>query len=204
MFRLVCVTSQTLCKDDFIKRIAEIVKSDTDKIILREKHLSKDEYERLAVNVLNECRKKRDKIILHNYYDVAKRLGCKNIHLPFSVFEGFENFSDFENVGTSVHCVKQAVFAEKHGASYITAGHIFETDCKKGLKARGTEFLEDICKSVEIPVYAIGGINPKTVGSLKNIRHKNFKGICVMSEFMRADNVKNLADTIKKELKSYD
>ena len=33
------------------------------------------------------------------------------------------------------------------------------TDCKKGLAPRGLDFLKNVCDSVDIPVYAIGGIN---------------------------------------------
>ena len=43
--------------------------------------------------------------------------------------------------------------------SGATAGHIFATDCKKGLPPRGLDFLKNVCDAVEIPVYAIGGIN---------------------------------------------
>ena len=48
-------------------------------------------------------------------------------------------------VGVSVHTVEEAIFVEKHGGSYLMAGHIFATDCKKGLMPRGIEFLKEIC-----------------------------------------------------------
>lgn len=49
---------------------------------------------------------------------------------------------EFETVGVSVHSADEAVLAEKMGATYVTAGHIFATDCKKGLEPRGIEFLK--------------------------------------------------------------
>ena len=48
--------------------------------------------------------------------------------------------------------------AERLGATYVTAGHIFTTDCKKGLPPRGLDFLKNVCDAVTIPVYGIGGI----------------------------------------------
>ena len=60
---------------------------------------------------------------------------------------------DFNLIGVSVHSVEEAIFAEKMGAGYVTAGHIFLTDCKKGLAARGLPFLKNVCESVGIPVY---------------------------------------------------
>ncbi len=44
------------------------------------------------------------------------------------------------------------------GASYLTAGHIYATDCKRGLPPRGLGFLKEVCREVSIPVYGIGGI----------------------------------------------
>ena len=65
----------------------------------------------------------------------------------------------FKVIGTSVHSVEDAIKAEQLGATYMTAGHIFATDCKKGLPPRGLDFLKNVCDTVQIPVYAIGGIN---------------------------------------------
>lgn len=48
--------------------------------------------------------------------------------------DGFRRkYPHIKRIGTSIHSVEDAVFAESHGADYITAGHIFTTDCKKGL-----------------------------------------------------------------------
>lgn len=38
-----------------------------------------------------------------------------------------------KKIGCSIHSVEEAVEAQKLGASYITAGHIYATDCKKDL-----------------------------------------------------------------------
>ena len=64
----------------------------------------------------------------------------------------------FAKLGTSVHSVEEAIEAEKLGATYITAGHIYATDCKKGLPPRGLLFLREVCEAVDISVYGIGGI----------------------------------------------
>ena len=77
-------------------------------------------------------------------------------------------------LGTSVHSTEDAIFAEESGADYITAGNIFETDCKKGLKGKGVNFLRNVCDSVNIPVYAIGGINADTAKRIKIPKQKEF------------------------------
>ena len=93
-----------------------------------------------------------------------------------------EKYSHIKRIGTSIHSVDDAVFAESHGADYITAGHIFTTDCKKGLLGRGIDWLKSICNAVSIPVYAIGGISDANVSMLSDC---NISGYCMMSASMK-------------------
>lgn len=129
MCNVVSVTAKPLCKDDFLQKIQKISDSDTQYIILREKYLSEQEYFNLAKNVLSVCDK--DKLIIHNFPETAVKLGVKKIHLPFDAFKDLKGREDFDLLGTSVHSTEDAIFAEESGADYITAGNIFETDCKK-------------------------------------------------------------------------
>lgn len=89
-----------------------------------------------------------------------------------------------KKIGCSIHSVEEAVEAQKLGASYITAGHIYATDCKKGLAPRGLEFLKEVCESVTIPVYAIGGIDVE--GTRRDeVKMCGAAGSCIMSGMMR-------------------
>lgn len=87
-----------------------------------------------------------------------------------------------------MHSVEEAVEAESLGADYIIAGHIFETACKP-LEPRGPEFLRRVCESVEIPVYAIGGITSENVSSIADA---GASGACSMSGIMTAEDPKDL------------
>ena len=181
----ICVTNRTLCRDDFLKRIDHIAKKGVaDAILLREKDLTEREYLELAEKVLSICKSHNRRCILHTYYKAAKELGCKEIHLPLPLLqkmreEGAKQW--FTTVGTSVHSLKQANLAMHLQADYMTAGHIFETDCKKGLPGRGLSFLSKVvCKS-EVPVYGIGGISADNAGQ---IMETGAAGVCIMSGFM--------------------
>lgn len=51
----------------------------------------------------------------------------------------------------------------------------------KGTAGRGLEFLKQVCESVRIPVYAIGGIDPE---NSKEVMAAGATGVCVMSGAM--------------------
>ena len=107
-------------------------------------------------------------------------LSISRIHLPLSMLTK-ELCAEFQTVGASVHSIEEAQKAERLGASYIIAGHIFATDCKRNLAPRGLEFLNNVCRSVKIPVYAIGGITPD---NLRDVLNAGAAGACVMSGLM--------------------
>lgn len=199
MCNVVSVTAKPLCKDDFLQRIRKISDSKVQYIILREKYLSEQEYYSLAKEVLSVC--DREKLIIHNFIGTAESLGIKKIHLPFSAFKELNGRRNFDIVGTSVHSVDDAAFAQENGADYITAGNIYETDCKKGLKGKGVNFLRNVCESVDIPVYAIGGINADTAGGFNAVTEKNFAGVCVMSLLMQCENIDNEVLKLQSKLR---
>ncbi len=115
-------------------------------------------------------------------------------HINFFV-ENNENIKDFSTIGVSVHSISEAETAEMLGASYLIAGHIFATDCKKGLKPRGIEYLSDISEAVKIPVLGIGGIS---LERLSSVLQTGAAGACVMSHFMNCDNPESEVSVFKK------
>lgn len=181
----ICVTNRTLCRDDFLTRIDHIAKKGVaDAILLREKDLTEREYLELAEKVLSICKSHNRRCILHTYYKAAKELGCKEIHLPLPLLQKMREEGEkewFTTVGTSVHSLKQANLAMHLQADYMTAGHIFETDCKKGLPGRGLSFLSKVVCESEVPVYGIGGISADNAGQ---VMETGAAGVCIMSDFM--------------------
>ena len=189
---IVCVTNRKLVKAyeengsflPFFEKIKEAAKKKPAFIILREKDLQPDDYKELAKKVLEICDGEKVSCVLHYFYREAIELGVKKIHLPLHVLENMtENDKKcFDVIGASTHSAWDARRAKELGASYITAGHVFATDCKKGLAPRGLKFLSDVCDSVDIDVYAIGGISEN---NMYQCISNGAKGVCMMSGFMR-------------------
>lgn len=182
---VICVTSRQLVEGDFLEQIEKIAALGIKTIILREKDLAEDEYYELAKSVNEICKKHNTRLIINTFYDVAIRLGIDAVHLPLPVLEelDFSKRAQFKEIGTSVHSISDMAFARQLGATYVIAGHIFPTDCKRGLPGRGLDFLSSIVlTSGRMPVYAIGGI---TEENIEKVLATGAAGGCVMSALMK-------------------
>ncbi len=182
MYDIICVTNRKLCTGDFLETLERAVMTRPYSVILREKDLSEEEYISLAEKAMEICRRYDVPCILHTFADAAIKLGCTALHLPMPLLRVLpeEKKKHFSVLGASCHRKEEAVEARKLGASYITAGHIFATDCKKGVPPRGIDFLREVCGAVDIPVFAIGGITPER---LKDTADAGAAGGCMMSRF---------------------
>ena len=191
MSDLICITNRKLCSNNFSDQIEMIASAHPKAIVLRGKDLSEKEYEQLARQVMQICQKHGTQCILHSFSNVAIALGAEAVHMPLPLLQKMtpQEKSHFQIIGASCHSLEEAKEAQDLGCTYITAGHIFLTDCKKGLPGRGLPFLEEICKAVRIPVYAIGGISSQNIES---VRKTGAAGACIMSGFMRCKTVEEI------------
>ncbi|SEQ50503.1 thiamine-phosphate pyrophosphorylase [Lachnospiraceae bacterium NE2001] len=198
---IICITNRHLCEGDFKEKLVQIAKAHPSAIILREKDMSEEEYRELASFLLPICREEGTRLFLHNFYRVAMELKSDGLHLPLQVLE--EVVSKLGNdqpelllerlgvseLGASCHSAHDARRAKALGCTYILAGHIYDTDCKKGLPGRGLEFLRKVTQETDLPVYAIGGIEPENIDEIRN---SGAAGACIMSSAMTAKNVEEL------------
>ena len=179
--KILAVTNRHLCQENFLKRIEKLAQTAIHGFILREKDLSENEYEALAKEVLSICRRYQKECILHSFPDIALRLAVKKIHLPLRQAVEYKDLKCFQQVGVSIHSVQEAKMAQELGAAYVTAGHVFMTDCKANLPPRGLSFLKSVCANVKIPVFAIGGMDEH---NLARVLEAGSAGACFMSSMM--------------------
>ena len=199
--KLNIISNRKLCENENLeKQIEKIFSAYERKIILknfdivaltlREKDLNKNEYLKLIEKVYPICQKYKINLILHQNYDLNldDKYKIDGIHLSYNIFKSLnenikaELIKKYKRIGVSIHSLNEAKEVESLGASYVVAGHIFETDCKKGLKPRGLKFVEDLSSALTIPIFAIGGIDEKN--SLSVINNGAFS-VCMMSTLMK-------------------
>ncbi|MBQ2246073.1 MAG: thiamine phosphate synthase [Selenomonadales bacterium] len=196
MCSVTVVTNRHLCREDFLTRVERVAAGGADRIILREKDLSADEYRRLAEQVLDVCMPYPAECIFHSFAEAD----YPRVHLPLPVMRNNVRKKHWQTVGVSVHSAEEACEAEAWGADYLVAGHIFATDCKQGLAGRGTDFLIEVCHAVRIPIHAIGGISEKNVHLLSTA---GAKGICIMSSAMRENDPEQLIKRLHEGMKMW-
>ena len=199
--KLNIISNRKLCENENLeKQIEKIFSAYERKIILkkfeivaltlREKDLNKNEYLKLIEKIYPICKRYGINLILHHNYDLNldDKYNIEGIHLSYSIFKSLnqnikaELIKKYKRIGVSVHSLNEAKEVESLGASYVVAGHIFETDCKKGLEPRGLKFIKDLSSALSIPIFAIGGIDEKN--SLSVINNGAFS-VCMMSTLMK-------------------
>lgn len=182
---LYLITNRKLIKKNNIYWIIEeALRGGIDAIILREKDLNYKDLYPMAKKIKEIIGIRPIPLIINRNKEVALDVGAEGYHTGFNDFIA-DKVQYPGMLGISVHSIEEAVGAEKLGASYVLVGHIFETQCKEGLKPRGIELIEKIKKEISIPIIAIGGIKPENI---RQVMSYGADGGAVMSYIMEAEN----------------
>ena len=199
--KLNIISNRKLCENENLeKQIEKIFSAYQRKIILenfeiialtlREKDLYKNEYLKLVEKIYPICQKYRIDLILHQNYDLNldEKYNIGGIHLSYDSFKSLNKnireglIKKYKKIGVSIHSIDEAKEVEMLGATYIVAGHIFETDCKKDLEPRGLKFIQELSSTLTIPIFVIGGINQENSNLVIN---SGAFGVCMMSSLMK-------------------
>ncbi|PEP93637.1 thiazole tautomerase TenI [Bacillus toyonensis] len=181
--------------------VAMQIESEIDYLHIREREKStKELYE--GVESLLKKGFPASKLVINDRIDIAILLNIPRVQLGYrsaDVRLVKEKFS-YLHVGYSVHSLEEAIVAFKNGADSLVYGHVFPTDCKKGVPARGLEEISDIASCLSIPITAIGGITPEnTVDVLTN----GVSGIAVMSGIVSSSNPYSKAKSYKESIRKW-
>lgn len=186
---LIAVTDSATCPRPLpkqIERLAKLTELRPQAVILRAKSLDKATYRTLALQAQQSCKVTGIPLILHSDWQLAHNLDISKLHLPLALLRQISEYERayFTWLSTSVHSVGEAQEAQALGATVLIAGHIYTTQCKAGLAPRGLSFLQNVCSTVNLPVYAIGGIG-FDAAQHGELQANGARGACVMSAYMR-------------------
>jgi len=100
-------------------------------------------------------------------------------------------------VGVSTHSIQQARDAVKDGADYIGCGPVFSSKTKCFTEFVGTEFLAQVADEIQIPTFAIGGID---LTNVDQVVRSGMHRIAVTGAIRDSDDPVGVAQQLKSVL----
>lgn len=193
------ITDSTgFAEEEFLRRIEEALKGGATLVQIREKDKSTREYIALAEKVHAITKKYDVPLIIDDRIDVAMAVGAEGVHVGQSdmpVHTARKILGSEIIIGATAKTVEQAKEAYDQGADYLGVGAIYPTATKVKTILTSAETLDAICRTVPIPVCAIGGLNKGNLDVLKGI---GISGICIVSAVMKAEDPKRAAAELKE------
>jgi thiamine-phosphate pyrophosphorylase len=136
---------------------------------LRDKDASDDELLAAAEHARERCHAAGALFVLNDRPDLAAACGADGVHVgqdDMPVDRARRLVGDDAIVGLSTHSMQQAQAGGRSGADYIAVGPVHATPTKAGRPAIGVGPLAYAASHVDVPWFAIGGIDPTTVGAV--------------------------------------
>lgn len=164
---------------------------------MREKHISTAEYIARAREIQPICAKFGVPFIINDSIEVAKAVGA-GVHLGADdgdIAEARRVLGADAIIGATAKTIEQAQAAERAGANYLGSGAVFGSSTKTDAKPMTIEQFSAICKSVSIPVVAIGGVSADNAMRLKGT---GLAGLCVISAVFAQPDVKQAAAQLRQ------
>jgi thiamine-phosphate pyrophosphorylase len=120
-----------------------------------------------AKAILALCRRSGTTFIVNDRVDIALAVDADGVHLgqrDLPIGEARRLLGAAKLIGGTASSPTEAKRVERDGADYVGFGHIYRTSSKDKPDApRGLDMLGRVCRTVSVPVVAIGGINATNI-----------------------------------------
>lgn len=183
------------------EQVEEAIKGGITFLQLREKDLDEGSFLKEAEKMRDLCRKNQIPFIINDNVDIALKTGADGVHVGQEDMEAQDVrkiLGEDKIIGVSARTVEQAVKAQQQGADYLGVGSVFTTGTKLDAGHVSYETLKEICRSVTIPVIAIGGITKENV---KELSGSGICGVAVVSALFAQEDIRKAAADLKTEVK---
>lgn len=164
---------------------------------LREKTLGEDEFLAEAKKLKALCREYDVPFVINDSVSVALAADADGVHVGQSDMAAGDVrrlLGPDKIIGVSAATTEEALLAEARGADYLGVGAVFPTGSKDDARSVSRETLQEICKAVNIPVIAIGGINANNIGTLSGC---GLAGIAVISAIYAQKDIEAAASDLR-------
>lgn len=185
-----------------IDLVSAAVRGGADVVQLRHKELPRGELLRVARELRRVTAEAGKLFVVNDHVDIALLAGADAVHLgpdDLSVEAARKVAGDRLLIGASASTPGAALEAVGAGANYLGVGPAFPTPVKTEKKVIGPEGVADVAKAVEIPVFAIGGIDESNVARLTEL---GVKRVCVIRAIGDAPDPEGAARRLRAMLEA--
>lgn len=199
---LYAVTDATPNERDLYEKAEAALSGGATSLQFREKNLHGEELLSRALKLKALCKKYDVPFIVNDDVALAVKINADGVHVGQGDMpaEAVRRLMGRDKLlGVSVQTVAQAVRAYEQGADYLGTGAVFPTVSKSDAAEVSLPVLKDICRSVSIPVVAIGGICEENAALLAG---SGICGIAVISAIFSASDVAAATARLKKAVAS--
>jgi len=186
--------------DDFLDAVASSLKGGVQIVQLREKSACAKEFAQLGKKVKELCSLYDALFIINDRVDIAHIVNADGVHLgqdDIDIDSARHLLGKDAIIGLSTHEPEQALKAVAAGADYIGVGPVFETPTKPGRKSVGLEYVEWAAKNINIPWFAIGGINSE---NLDDVIKTGAARVAVVRSIINATSPEKIAQAFMQNL----
>ena len=191
MMRLYAVTDRSWLRGQTLfEQVEQALLGGVTLVQLREKELDEASFLREAVDMTKLCHRYGVPLLINDNVEIARRSGADGVHVGQDDMEAAAVRSVLGSgmiVGVTAKTVQQALRAQEAGADYLGSGAVFGSSTKLNAKPMTTDLLRSICRTVSIPVVAIGGINRCNLSALAGT---DISGVAVVSGIFAASDIR--------------
>lgn len=200
-FRYYLITDRTACAPRSLPKVLEeACRAGIRAVQLREKDLPDQSLFKLATEVREITTRYQTRLFINGRPDIAEAVDADGVHCrengisPSDVREHWPDLS----IGASVHSEEAAKRMEEEGADFLLFGPIFFTPSKaKYGDPQGVSELQSIVKTVQLPLFAVGGIS---VDRVRLCLQTGAYGVAGISSIMATESVQQKVDQWKSIL----
>lgn len=189
-------------EDAFLDAIASALEGGVEILQLREKNMSAKKIVEIGRKIKQLCLQYDTTFIVNDRIDVAAILEADGVHLgqdDLDVKAAREMLGQNTIVGVSTHAPEQALKAVEDGADYIGVGPVFATPTKEGKIPVGLEYVKWASENIDIPFYAIGGIDEENISE---VLQAGAKRVAVVRAIINAESPQKAAEKFSTKLKT--
>ena len=194
---LYAITDQ---KENKLKKIENILIGGVKIIQHRFKEGKDRNHLQEAIKIGTLCKKYNSLFIVNDRIDIAIASNADGIHLgqdDLDIQTARNLMGESKIIGVSASNSIEISNAVRNGCDYIGIGPVYKTPTKANKEPLGIEKIKGLTKDLEIPWFAIGGINRFNISLLKD---NGIKKVAIVSELMNSEDPKEEAIMILKEL----